>query len=125
MVFLMLSHSITLSLDPESQHEGDQPAPTLLRSSYPEFQHSYKRQKKDRKHKDRLEDGIREHSVKTGLRLLLANRANCCLVDQIQFIGDDDDERANRDDDNNSDDALTSRHEKERAFLNRSTVYKM
>ena len=58
------------------------------------------------------------------LRLLLANRANCCLVDQIQFIGDDEDERANGDDDdNNSDDALTSQHEKERACFNGSTVY--
>ena len=45
-------------------------------------------------------------------------------MDQIQFIGDNDNERANGDDDN-SDDALTSRHEKERAFLNGSTVYKM
>ncbi|KAI4559438.1 hypothetical protein MJG53_017964 [Ovis ammon polii x Ovis aries] len=50
--------------------------------------------------------------------------ADCCLVDQIQFIGDDEDERANGDDDdNNSDDALTSQHEKERACLNGSTVY--
>lgn len=58
------------------------------------------------------------------LRLLLANRADCCLVTN-QFIGDDEGMNVliGDDDDNNSDDALTSQHEKERACLNGSTVY--
>ena len=72
MVLLMLSHSTTLSLDPESQHKGDQPAPTLPSSSYPVFQHSCKRRKKDKKLKDQLEDGIGEHSVKTDSWLTVA-----------------------------------------------------
>lgn len=64
-VLPMLSHRTALSLDPESQHEGDQPAPTLPSSSYPKSQHSCKRRRKDKKHKDWLEDGIGEHSAKT------------------------------------------------------------
>ena len=60
-----LSHIATLAPAPESQHEGDPPASTLPSSTYPKFPHSCKRGKKDRKHTCWLEDGIREHSVKT------------------------------------------------------------
>ena len=60
------------------------------------------------------------------LWLLLVNRADCSLVDQIQFIDSDDDEDANRDDDNDvSDDGLTARYEKQLVFLNGSIIYKM